>query len=93
MGAARFFKLAVLGECSHLVISVPERHQQAGLLKLLKKHPQAEAELIDWYKVARAAAWKSLEDVRVAYSSADMVGAVLVLQRFAYDRKGWTKWA
>jgi mRNA interferase HigB len=49
-----------------------------GLMKLLKKYPQAEAQLIDWFKVARAADWMSLADVRRNYPSADLIGAALV---------------
>ena len=49
-----------------------------GLKRLIQKHPQAEAELLRWYKVARRAEWASLDDVRRAFPSADMVGAVLI---------------
>ncbi len=49
-----------------------------GLMKLLKQHPQDDAQLIDWFKVARAADWKSLADVRRNYPSADPIGAALV---------------
>lgn len=56
-----------------------------GLLKLLKKHPQAEAQLIDWFKVARAADWKNLADVRRNYPSADQIGSALVFNVLRND--------
>jgi len=49
-----------------------------GLRRLIKKHPQAENELLAWYKSVRAADWSSMKDVRVAFPSADRVGRVLV---------------
>jgi mRNA interferase HigB len=35
-------------------------------------------ELIAWYRVAHAAAWKSIADVRADFPAADQVGAVLI---------------
>ena len=58
--------------CVVNVISKP------GLKKLIAKHPQAEAELIRWYKATKLARWDSLEDVRDSIASADKVGNVLV---------------
>jgi mRNA interferase HigB len=49
-----------------------------GLKKMTAKHPQAEAELLRWYKAAKNARWTSLADVRVAFASADRVGNVLI---------------
>ncbi len=51
---------------------------KAGLKKLTGKHPQAEEELLAWLKVAQASDWNSLEDVRVNFRSADMVGTILI---------------
>lgn len=42
------------------------------------KHPQAESELLAWYKAARNATWNSLADVRSVFPSADLVGGVLI---------------
>jgi len=36
------------------------------------------AEMDRWYRVAKAAKWQSLEDVRVNFASADKVGKVLI---------------
>jgi mRNA interferase HigB len=36
------------------------------------------SELGHWYRIARAARWKSLADVRVHFPAADRVGSVLV---------------
>ena len=36
-------------------------------------HPQAEAPLRQWLAVAKAAAWRSIQDVRLAFPSADAV--------------------
>lgn len=41
-----------------------------GLLSLIK--------LLNWYRVARAADWKCLLDVRRNYPAADMVGSILI---------------
>jgi len=48
------------------------------LKKLIAKHPQAEDELLAWYKTAHAAVWSSLSDVRLHFPSADLVGMVLI---------------
>jgi len=49
-----------------------------GLLKLAKKHPETLSTLTLWYKVAKAAEWRGLHEVRRAYPSADQVGDVLI---------------
>jgi len=41
-------------------------------------HPQAEAPLDQWYRVARAAEWQSHGDVHRVYGSADRVGKYTV---------------
>jgi mRNA interferase HigB len=52
---------------------------QRGLRVLLKgKSSDVVKEAIDWYKIARAARWTCLEDVRQHYPSADQVGNALV---------------
>lgn len=51
---------------------------RSGLKKLITKHPQAESELLRWYKTARSARWNSLEDVRASFASADKVGNVVI---------------
>jgi mRNA interferase HigB len=48
------------------------------LTRLIGKHPQAAEELRVWFKIARAAQWRSLADVRVNFPSADLVGHVLI---------------
>lgn len=52
---------------------------QRGLKNLLKgvSFDVAE-EAIEWYKKARKADWKSLEDVRRDFPNADQVGDVLI---------------
>jgi len=37
------------------------------------RHPNAEQPLRDWHKTARKAQWKTFNDVRATYSSADGV--------------------
>jgi mRNA interferase HigB len=50
-----------------------------GLISLLEgKSAEVAAHAIRWYRVARAAQWRTIEDVRVQYPSADQVGRVLV---------------
>ncbi len=49
-----------------------------GLRKLTAKHPAAEIEAFDWYRVAASADWTCFADVRATVPSADMIGEVLV---------------
>ena len=49
-----------------------------GLKRLIRKHPQSEAELLAWYKAARHASWNNLADVRTMFPAADLVGRVLI---------------
>jgi mRNA interferase HigB len=51
---------------------------KTGLKRLIRKHPQAERELLAWYKTARHAAWTNLEDVRSAFPTADLIGKALI---------------
>jgi mRNA interferase HigB len=51
---------------------------KSHLRKLIARHPQAEEELLAWHKVARAADWSSLADVRINFPSADRIGMVVV---------------
>ena len=37
-------------------------------------HAEASANLDAWYRIARKADWKSLADVRITWSSADIFG-------------------
>jgi mRNA interferase HigB len=46
--------------------------------KLTAKHPGAEAELLDWYRVANAADWSCFADVRSTFPDSDLIGEVLV---------------
>ena len=52
---------------------------QRGLRTLLKgKSDDIVAETTEWYKIARASRWLSLDDVHQQYPSADQVGRVLI---------------
>jgi len=51
---------------------------KSGLLKLVKKHPEALSTLTQWFKVAKRAEWHGLHEVRRLYPSADQVGDVLI---------------
>lgn len=42
------------------------------------KSKELVGEVLAWYKIARAAWWQKLEDVRRQYPSADQVGKVLI---------------
>jgi mRNA interferase HigB len=42
------------------------------------KHPDVAETLRAWYKIARKALWKNLEDVRAQINSADRVDRVLI---------------
>lgn len=44
----------------------------------MRKHHQAESELLAWYKAAHNSRWNSLADVRIVFPTADLVGKVLV---------------
>lgn len=39
-----------------------------------KRHPDALAPLMNWYRIAKRAAWNSLVDVRRDFAHADLVG-------------------
>lgn len=45
------------------------------LREFWERHPDAERPLRLWYRVALAAHWRSLRDVRATYPHADAVGA------------------
>jgi mRNA interferase HigB len=47
-------------------------------MRLLQEKPESAEEAIAWYRVARAADWKNLADVRQSFPSADLVGNVLI---------------
>ena len=49
-----------------------------GLRKLTAKHPGAETDALDWYRVANAADWSCFADVRSTFPGSDLVGEVLV---------------
>lgn len=49
-----------------------------GLRKLTAKHPETETEALDWYRLAAAADWTCLADVRKTFPRADLIGEVLV---------------
>lgn len=51
---------------------------KAHLRKLIAKRQQAEEQLLAWFKIARAADWASLVDVRQNFPSTDLVGMVLI---------------
>jgi mRNA interferase HigB len=42
------------------------------------RHPDVDASLDTWYRIARKAQWKSLTDVRKTYAHADAVGGYTV---------------
>ena len=48
------------------------------MLKEAAKHPEASSPLLSWYRIARKAGWKSLDEVRMTFPSADQVGDVLI---------------
>lgn len=49
-----------------------------GLLELTRDKPEALEEAVAWHRVARAADWRNLMDVRKDFPSAGRVGDVLV---------------
>ena len=51
---------------------------KARLEALIARHPQAEDELLAWHKIAPAADWNSLADVRLNFPSADRIGMVVI---------------
>jgi mRNA interferase HigB len=56
-------------------VNVVSKH---GLQKLTARHPSIEAEAFHWYRIATAATWTCLADVRMHFPSADLIGEVLV---------------
>lgn len=49
-----------------------------GMAAALRIDQDTREELESWYRVARNASWRSLDDVRGHFPSADRIGAVLV---------------
>lgn len=45
-----------------------------ALREVTQKHAELEQPLDSWYRIARKASWKSFEDVRQTFPSADAVG-------------------
>ena len=45
-----------------------------AILRFGKKHPDAWARLMNWYRITRRANWRNLADVRVDFAHADVVG-------------------
>jgi mRNA interferase HigB len=64
------------------VVNVVSR---SGLKRMIRQHPQAESELLAWYKAARNATWSSLADVRSVFPTADLVGGVLIFDILRND--------
>ncbi len=48
------------------------------LFEKASRYPNATAAIQDWFDVARAAEWDSLEDIRKTYRDTDMVGALAI---------------
>jgi mRNA interferase HigB len=48
------------------------------LKEAVLRHGNVEASLDAWYRIAKNAVWKSIEDVRKTYPSADPVGPYTV---------------
>jgi mRNA interferase HigB len=46
--------------------------------ELARQHPDAAADLNNWFAVASKASWNSLADVRVNFAEVDQVGRVLI---------------
>ena len=49
-----------------------------GLEKCIAKHSGVGAEALHWYRIACAATWTCLAEVRVQFPGADQIGEVLV---------------
>lgn len=45
-----------------------------AILRFGKKHPDAWAPLMNWYRITRRASWRNLADVRLDFAHADVVG-------------------
>jgi mRNA interferase HigB len=58
---------------------------KSGLKRMIRQHPQAESELLAWYKAARNATWNSLAGVRSVFPTADLVGRVLIFNILRND--------
>ncbi|MGZ8363285.1 MAG: type II toxin-antitoxin system HigB family toxin [Caulobacteraceae bacterium] len=43
------------------------------LVEFWERHPQAQAPLTAWFRLARAAEWKNTQDVRSQFNTADFV--------------------
>ena len=45
-----------------------------AIIKFAKKHPDALAPLMNWYRITKRADWDSLAEVRKDFAHADIVG-------------------
>ena len=45
-----------------------------AILKFAERHPDALVPLMNWYRIAKRAEWRSLAEVRSDFAHADVVG-------------------
>jgi mRNA interferase HigB len=60
-----------LGTCYAITVQIVSRKT---LVAFWERHPKAEAPLSNWFVAVRAADWKTSQDVRNDFKSADFVG-------------------
>ena len=56
---------------------------RAAILNFSRKHADAYAPLMNWYRITKRAEWKTLSDVRRDFGHADVVG-----RRTVFNIKG-----
>jgi mRNA interferase HigB len=49
-------------------------HNKSTLISFWKKHHQAKIPLQTWYKIVENVNWKTINDVKKIYGSADQIG-------------------
>jgi len=52
--------------------------RRRGLLELAARHDGTQDSLLAWFRLARKAQWRGLDEVRKDLPSADQVGRVLI---------------
>lgn len=62
------------GDCLRFVNWDLRVISKPAILRFAERHPDALAPLMNWYRIARRAAWGSLAAVRNDFAHADVVG-------------------
>jgi mRNA interferase HigB len=63
---------------SNLLASIVRVISQRNLFRKAAKHPDVQGAIQNWFLAARAAQWRSLEDIRGVYPATNMIGQIAI---------------